>query len=283
MRAGAVLSARMVRSTVPPMPSPLLNVEGLRKSFAGPPPLDVLGNISFTVGEGEFVSVVGPSGCGKTTLLLALSGLQRADSGEVHFGDKAVRDGTPAGMAIVFQDYSRSLFAWKTNLGNVLFGMRRVAGLNAREKTERAMALLDSVGLAGFEERYPWQLSGGMQQRVAIARGLGSQSKLLLLDEPLASVDAQTRADLQDLLLGIARRFNQTCVLVTHDVEEAIYMGDRIVVLSARPTRVVRDIKVQLTRPRDQLATREQPAFLEVRHEVMSLIRAERRISGAAS
>src|SRR5262249_35339204 len=156
-------------------------VEGLRKSFAGPPPLDVLGHIDFAVGEGEFVSVVGPSGCGKTTLLLALSGLQRADGGEVSFADKPVRDGTPAGMAIVFQDYSRSLCAWKNNLGNVLFGMRRVSGLSAAEKTERATELLASVGLSGFEQRYPWQLSGGMQQRVAIARGLASQSRLLLL------------------------------------------------------------------------------------------------------
>jgi NitT/TauT family transport system ATP-binding protein len=254
-----------------------LAVEGLRKSFAGPPSLDVLAGIDFVAGEGEFVSVVGPSGCGKTTLLLALSGLQRADGGRVRFADKVVRDSTPAGMAIVFQDYSRSLFAWKNNLGNVLFGMRRVVGLSSAEKTERAKALLGSVGLAGFEHHYPWQLSGGMQQRVAIARGLASQSRLLLLDEPLASVDAQTRADLQDLLLGVARSYNQTCVLVTHDVEEAIYMGDRIVVLSSRPTRVVRDIKVPLPRPRDQLVTRELPAFLEIRHEVMSLIRSERR------
>jgi NitT/TauT family transport system ATP-binding protein len=136
--------------------------------------------------------------------------------------------------------------------------------------------LLAAVGLAGFEQRYPWQLSGGMQQRVAIARGLASQSRLLLLDEPLASVDAQTRSDMQDLLLGIARRYQQTCVLVTHDVEEAIYMGDRIVVLSSRPTRVVREIAVPLTRPRDQIETREQPAFLDIRHQVLSLIRRER-------
>src|SRR5688572_12743744 len=213
---------------------PLLAVHGLSKRFPGPPPLKVLGGVDFTVGEGEFVSVVGPSGCGKTTLLLALAGLQRADAGEVRFAGAPVRDATPAGMAIVFQDYSRSLLPWKTNLGNVLFGMRRAAGMSAVEKVKRATGLLDTVGLAGFKDRYPWQLSGGMQQRVAIARGLASQSRLLLLDEPLASVDAQTRADLQDLLLGIAGRYRQTCVLVTHDVEEAIYMGDRIVVLSRR-------------------------------------------------
>jgi NitT/TauT family transport system ATP-binding protein len=179
-------------------------------------------------------------------------------------------------MAIVFQDYSRSLLPWKTNFGNVMFGMRRIRDLTESQKRERAAELLQSVGLAGFEKRYPWQLSGGMQQRVAIARGLASQSKLLLLDEPLASVDAQTRADLQDFLLGIAKQYRQTCVLVTHDVEEAIYMGDRIVVLSNRPTRVVREIKVDLPRPRDQIVTRELTRFLEVRHEVLSLIRHER-------
>jgi NitT/TauT family transport system ATP-binding protein len=256
---------------------PLLAVEGLAKRFPGPPPLQVLGGIDFAVAEGDFVSVVGPSGCGKTTLLLALAGLQRADSGEVRFADVPVRDATPEGMAIVFQDYSRSLMPWKTNLGNVLFGMRRIAGMSAAEKAERAADLLETVGLAGFKDRYPWQLSGGMQQRVAIARGLASQSRLLLLDEPLASVDAQTRADLQDLLLGIAGRYRQTCVLVTHDVEEAIYMGDRIVVLSSRPSRVVREIAVPLPRPRDQIETRETPTFLQIRHELLSLIRSERR------
>jgi NitT/TauT family transport system ATP-binding protein len=195
----------------------------------------------------------------------------------VNFADAPVRDATPEGVAIVFQDYSRSLLPWKTNLGNVLFGMRRIGGLTTAEKVERAIGLLDTVGLAGFKDRYPWQLSGGMQQRVAIARGLASQSRLLLLDEPLASVDAQTRADLQDLLLSIAGRYRQTCLLVTHDVEEAIYMGDRIVVLSGRPTRVVREIAVPLPRPRDQIETRETPTFLEIRHDVLSLIRSVRR------
>jgi NitT/TauT family transport system ATP-binding protein len=272
MRVEAAMTARSGGRAA----GPLLVVEGLGKRFPGPPPLQVLGGIDFKVGEGEFVSVVGPSGCGKTTLLLALAGLQRADRGEVLFAGTPVRDAMPEGVAIVFQDYSRSLLPWKTNLGNVLFGMRRVSGLKPAEKVERATSLLDTVGLAGFKDRYPWQLSGGMQQRVAIARGLASQSRLLLLDEPLASVDAQTRADLQDLLLGIAGRYRQTCVLVTHDVEEAIYMGDRIVVLSGRPSRVVREIAVALPRPRDQLETRETPTFLQIRHEVLSLIRRER-------
>src|SRR5262245_49555802 len=273
MRAEDAMTARSGQAAAEPM----LAVRGLRKTFDGTPPLEVLAGIDFSVAEREFVSVVGPSGCGKPTLLFLLPGLQRPDAGGVRFASMPVRDATPEGVAIVFQDYSRSLLPWKTNLGNVLFGMRRVAGLKPAEKVERATSLLDTVGLAGFKDRYPWQLSGGMQQRVAIARGLASQSRLLLLDEPLASVDAQTRADLQDLLLGIAGRYRQTCVLVTHDVEEAIYMGDRIVVLSGRPSRVVREIAVALPRPRDQLETRETPTFLQIRHELLSLIRRERR------
>ena len=263
------------------VPMPLLAIKALRKSFVEAPPLQVLGDISFSVNDGEFVAVVGPSGCGKTTLLLSLCGLQEVDSGEVNFAGAIVRDRTPEGLAIVFQDYSRSLLPWKTNLGNVLFGMHRAKDQSKSAKTGQAMDLLTSVGLSGFEQHYPWQLSGGMQQRVAIARGLASRPKLLLLDEPLASVDAQTRADLQDLLLNIARGYGQTCVLVTHDVDEAVYMADRIVVLTSRPSRVAREITVKLPRPRDQIETRESAPFLEIRHEVLSLIRRERRIVGA--
>ncbi len=255
----------------------LLTVRDIAKGFGTAARLGVLAGIGFDVRESEFVSVVGPSGCGKTTMLLVLAGLMRADAGEVIFAGTPIEGSTPAGLAIVFQDYSRSLLPWKVNLDNVLFGMRRVSGLTSAQKTEHAMALLAAVGLQGFEKHYPWQVSGGMQQRVAIARGLASQSRLLLLDEPLASVDAQTRADMQDLLLSIARRYGQTCVLVTHDVEEAVYMGDRIVVLSNRPTRVVREIEVGLPRPRDQIETRESAPFLAIRHEVVTMIRGMRR------
>jgi NitT/TauT family transport system ATP-binding protein len=283
MRVDDAMAARTGTGSGSSPPASLLKVAGLCKAFGAAPRVEVLADVSFCVGEGEFVSVVGPSGCGKTTLLLALAGLLATDGGMVEFGGRVVRDRTPEGVAIVFQDYSRSLLPWKTNLGNVLFGMHRIQHQSAAEKTKQAMALLESVGLAGFEQHYPWQLSGGMQQRVAIARGLASRSRLLLLDEPLASVDAQTRADLQDLLLGIASRYGQTCVLVTHDVEEAAYMGDRIVVLSKRPTRVAREITVELPRPRDQIETREKPRFLEIRHEVLSYIRSERGSTGSAS
>jgi len=220
---------------------------------------------------------VGPSGCGKTTLLLILAGLIRPDEGQILFNGKPVLGETSKGVAVVFQDYSRSLLPWKTNLANVLFGMRRAVGGSVAEKTTKARSLLDDVGLQGFENHYPWQLSGGMQQRVAIARGLASQSELLLLDEPLAAVDAQTRADMQDLVLRLAQRYGQTCLLVTHDVDEAVYMADRVVVLSNCPTRVVREIAVDLPTPRDQIETREAPAYLAIRHEVLSLIRSMRK------
>ncbi len=136
------------------------------------------------------------------------------------------------------------------------------------------MDTLEVVGLAGFEQHYPWQMSGGMQQRVAIARALASQSRLLLLDEPLAAVDAQTRNEIQDLLLDLAQRFGKTCILVTHDVDEAVYMADRVIVLSQRPTSVVRECTVDLRKPRDQITTRSDPDFLRLRTEVLSMIRS---------
>jgi NitT/TauT family transport system ATP-binding protein len=238
--------------------------------------LTIIDGLSLSIKAGEFVSLVGPSGCGKTTLLMCLSGLLAVDTGEVAFKGNRVA-GTPKGLAVVFQDYSRSLLPWKNNLENVLFGMRRVEGPSQKDKRDRARELLEVVGLAGFASHYPWQVSGGMQQRVAIARGLAAQSELLLLDEPLAAVDAQTRSDMQDLLLDLARRFKQTCVLVTHDVEEAVYMADRVLVLGPRPTRVVREIVVELRSPRDQIESREQTAFLRARHEVLSLIRSMRK------
>lgn len=254
----------------------LLNVTNLTKSLGDERSrTKILGGISLSAKDGEFLSVVGPSGCGKTTLLMCLAGLYRPDSGHVLFDGEEIT-GPARGVSIVFQDYSRSLLPWKNALENVVFGMYREADLHPKLKRERASELLEAVGLNGFEQRFPWELSGGMQQRVAIARGLASQPRLLLLDEPLAAVDAQTRADMQDLILGLAKRFRQACLLITHDVDEAVYMANRIVVLSKRPTTVVRELDVALPSERDQLETKEDPGFLELRHEVMSLIRAMR-------
>jgi NitT/TauT family transport system ATP-binding protein len=254
----------------------ILTASSVGKSYGvGSARMPIIDGLDLSIAKGEFVSLVGPSGCGKTTLLMCLSGLLAPTTGEVRFKDQAIST-PPVGLSVVFQDYSRSLLPWKTNLDNVLFGMRRVA-MAAADKKARAAEIMAAVGLSGFEGHYPWQVSGGMQQRVAIARGIASQSELLLLDEPLAAVDAQTRADMQDLLLDLAKRYNQTCVLVTHDVEEAVYMADRVLVLGPRPTRVVREVKVDLPKPRDQIATREDPAFLHARHEVMALIRSMRQ------
>lgn len=251
----------------------ILTVSGLEKSLGKKAQqLKILGGIDFRARPGEFLTIVGPSGCGKTTLLMSLAGLYVPDAGQVLFQGHQV-SGPPEGLAVVFQDYSRSLLPWKRNLANVLFGMRRASGTR-QEKEAIAREMLEAVGLKGFEDRYPWELSGGMQQRVAIARALATRSKLLLLDEPLAAVDAQTRADMQDLLLRLAKQFNKTCILVTHDVEEAVYMADRIVVLSKRPTTVIEEIDVPLAKPRDHLTTREDPEFLRIRHEVIARIRS---------
>lgn len=252
----------------------MLDVDQIKKTLGGIP---IIGGLSLQANAGEFISVVGPSGCGKTTLLMSLAGLLQPDSGSVMFDGRQVT-APPEGLAVIFQDYSRSLLPWRPNLQNVLFGMRRLRDSNAN-KTRQAADMLAAVGLAGFEKHYPWQISGGMQQRVAIARALASQPHLLLLDEPLAAVDAQTRADVQDLLLKLARQYRQTCLLVTHDVDEAVYMADRVLVLSSRPTRVIRDIVVDLPRNRDQVTTRSMARFLEIREQVLTLIKSMRQAS----
>ncbi|MDE2364183.1 MAG: ABC transporter ATP-binding protein [Hyphomicrobiales bacterium] len=249
----------------------VLDVDAITKSLGG---AEIIGGLSLRAEQGEFISVVGPSGCGKTTLLTCLAGLRRPDSGAVAFEGRRL-DGPPDGMALIFQDYSRSLLPWRRNIDNVTFGMRRIAATTV-EKRDRAMEILAAVGLRGFDRHYPWQVSGGMQQRVAIARALAAKPRLLLLDEPLAAVDAQTRADIQDLLLKLAAELGKTCLLVTHDVDEALYMADRVIVLSNRPTHVVDDIRVALPRPRDQIATRAAPAYLQLRERVLNLIRAMR-------
>ncbi|MDM0045633.1 ABC transporter ATP-binding protein [Variovorax dokdonensis] len=255
----------------------LLEVRGLTKSLGdGAARQPIISDLSFEARPGEFLSVVGPSGCGKTTLLMCLAGLYDIDGGSVAFQGHQVQS-PPPGVSVVFQDYSRSLLPWKNNLDNVLFGMKRTE-LPEAQRRPRALELLQAVGLTGYETHFPWQVSGGMQQRVAIARGLAAQSRLLLLDEPLAAVDAQTRADLQDLLLDLAKRFNQTCLLVTHDVDEAVYVADRVIVLSRRPTRVVTEFVVDCPKPRDQITTREHPDYLRLRHEVISMIRSMRAV-----
>lgn len=258
------------------MTESILEVREIKKALGGSSKTlatQIIGSIAFDAQPGDFLSIVGPSGCGKTTLLMCLAGLLNVDSGQIVFMDRPVNS-PPPGMGVVFQEYSRSLLPWRRNIANVIFGMKRLEGLSKAKRRAQASELLQRVGLKGFEEFYPWQVSGGMQQRIAIARALASHSQLLLLDEPLAAVDAQTRAEIQDLLLAIAAEYQQTCVLVTHDVDEALYLSNRVIVLSQRPTTVLRDIKVDLPYPRDQLKTHAHPQFLKLREEVLKLIKS---------
>jgi NitT/TauT family transport system ATP-binding protein len=231
----------------------------------------VAANISFDVKAGEIVSIVGPSGCGKTTLLKALAGLIRPTGGTIRFQGKVVQ-GVPDRLAIVFQEYGRSLLPWTTVNGNIELPLR-YQSIPSDERRRRVAESLQAVDLSGFGERYPWQLSGGMQQRVAIARALAYQPKLLLMDEPFASVDAQTRADLEDLVATLRDRFGITMVLVTHDIDESVYLSDRVIVLSRSPSTVLAQVDIELPRPRDQIKTKAMQQFVEKRSEIAQMIR----------
>jgi NitT/TauT family transport system ATP-binding protein len=223
------------------------------------------------------VTIVGPSGCGKTTLLRCVSGLTEPRAGTIRLLGEAVH-GVPAGLALVFQDYSRSLFPWMTVRRNVAFPL--AGRVPKRERMARAEESLQTVGLAGVADRYPWQLSGGMQQRVAIARALAYRPSLLLMDEPFASVDAQTRGELEDLLLELRARFSFTVLFVTHDIDESVYVGDRVIVLSPSPARIISDTRVELPAPRDQVGSREHPEFVQRRGEIARLIRGMGGMAG---
>jgi len=250
----------------------MLRVDHLKKTYGeGDAAVEAIGDLSFEVGENEFVCVVGPSGCGKTTLLKCMSGLLAPSGGTVHLHDARI-DGPPEKMALVFQEYSRSLFPWMTVRQNVAFPLRRKS--IGREEARRLVeSAVHSVDLTGFLDRYPWELSGGMQQRVAIARALAYQPEILLMDEPFASVDAQTRADLEDLILQVRREYGVTVVFVTHDIDESVYLGDRIVVLTPAPTTLQEVQEVNLPEPRDQVETKELQEFARLRAHVYRSIK----------
>jgi NitT/TauT family transport system ATP-binding protein len=250
----------------------MLRVEGLAKTYGeGDDAVEAIGGVDLEVEEKEFVSIVGPSGCGKTTLLKCMSGLLAPSAGEVYLHDQRV-DGPPEQMALVFQEYSRSLFPWMTVRQNVAFPLRRkkLGKDKARAEVERAV---ESVDLSRALDRYPWELSGGMQQRVAIARALAYQPEIMLMDEPFASVDAQTRADLEDLILAVRDEYGVTVVFVTHDIDESVYLGDRVVVLTPSPTKVQEVLDVDLPQPRDQVETKELPDFTQLRGHVWRSIK----------
>ncbi|HEV8719015.1 MAG TPA: ABC transporter ATP-binding protein [Candidatus Binatia bacterium] len=247
---------------------PILEVQDLSKSYrqAGGETTVAIGNISCRVEAGEFVSFVGPSGCGKTTLLMSIAGLLPPTSGRIFLKGREVA-GPPADLVLLFQEYNKSLFAWRSVLGNVRFGLeaRRDHSAGAAKK---AGDLIELVGLKGFENHYPWELSGGMQQRVAIARALAYEPEVLLMDEPFGSLDALTRLELEDTLLRLWQELRTTILFITHDIEEAIYLSDRIWVLSQRPSQIIQELKIAFPRPRDQVTTRAETRFMKIRNDI---------------
>ncbi|MBT2211420.1 ABC transporter ATP-binding protein [Actinomadura sp. NEAU-AAG7] len=247
----------------------MLEISGLGHSYGGATP--VLKGMDLKVAEGELVTIVGPSGCGKSTLLRCIAGLIAPSEGKVVLNGTAI-DGVPDELAVVFQDYSRSLLPWLTVRDNVALPLRR-RGANRSERREQAAEALKSVGLADAASKYPWELSGGMQQRVSIARALAYRPSFLLMDEPFGSVDAQTREDLEDLVLQVHRAQGMTILLVTHDIDESVYLGDRVVVLARNPGRIREQLQVTLPATRDQIGTRADPEFVRLRAEVGGLVR----------
>ncbi len=255
-----------------PTKAPIISLDRIEKRFevAGRP-LVVFDGMSLEVAERGFLSIVGPSGCGKSTLLKLISGLERASAGHVAFKGAPIA-GPPKGMIYVFQQYTRSIFPWSTVLQNVEFGLFAHKTMSRSAAHERCLEYIRLVGLEGYESYYPYQLSGGMQQRVCIARALIGEPDVLLMDEPFSAVDAMTRAILQELIHDIWRRLPMTVLFVTHDVDEAVLLSDRIISLSKAPASVREDVTIELPQPRDQISTRADPRFNDYRQRLFSSI-----------
>lgn len=259
-----------------------LEIEGLHKTFVDTytdESVTAIGDVSFEIEEGEFVSVLGPSGCGKTTLLNVVAGFERQTSGVVRVGGRPVTGPSPE-RGVVFQSFA--LFPWKTVLGNVVFGLR-MRGVPKAEREPTARHYIDLVGLAGFERKFPHELSGGMQQRLGVARVLANDPAVMLMDEPFASVDAQTRRKLQEDLTGIFELKRPTVFFVTHDVDEAVFLSDRIVVLTGRPSSVHEIVTVPLDRPRRWRTALEEPAFRRTASHITDLLTGASRPTGGES
>jgi NitT/TauT family transport system ATP-binding protein len=251
---------------------PILSVQGLQKIYPvdGTDGVEAIRNLTFDIPAGQLVCVVGPSGAGKTTLLKCIAGLLAPTAGSIRLKGELVA-GPPKAMAIVFQEYGRSLFPWMSVRDNVELPLR-----NARvPKAERSRIVEDalaSVELAHVPNSYPWQLSGGMQQRVAIARAVAYKPQILLMDEPFAAVDAQTRADLEDLIRAIWHQLGVTILFITHDIDESVYLAQRVLVLSNSPTIVQEDLAIDLPDQRDQITTRSSERFTQLRSHVWNEI-----------
>ena len=256
--------------------APLLSVQGLSKTYlSATGPVEAIGSVSFDVRPGELVCIVGPSGCGKTTLLKCIAGLLPPTAGQVVLDGAAVTQ-PPRTMAVVFQEYSQSLYPWLTVRDNVGLPLR-ARGVPKAQRAQTVERALEEVGLGHAMAKYPWQLSGGMQQRVAIARAVAYQPEILVMDEPFAAVDAQTRADLEDLVRRVWKDLGVTVLFVTHDIDESVYLGERVLVLSSSPTVVQEDLAVDLPAERDQLGTRALPRFTELRTHVYGQIQRAKR------
>lgn len=274
MTSGAVRSDQLVVETPDPAHFDFIQVDGVRKQYDSRHRESVLAidRVDLAAKQGEFVSIVGPSGCGKSTLLYIIGGFVDASTGVVEVDGRAV---TAPGRdrGIVFQEFA--LFPWLTVLGNVTYGLAE-QGVSRAERKKVAREYLSMVGLGEMERLYPKELSGGMKQRVALARTLAVDPDILLLDEPFGALDALTRADLQIELMTIWERTSKTILLVTHSVEEAIYLSDRIYVLSGRPSVVLDVIDVDIPRPRDRETMLAHPSFAALHAQIWGLLRDRR-------
>ena len=254
----------------------LLSVRNLKKVYTTDGgDIEAVRDLTFDLGKNELTCLVGPSGSGKTTLLKCIAGLLAPTSGEVVLDGKKVTS-PPKKMAVVFQEYGRSLFPWLRVAENVELPLKN-AGIPRDERKALVEEALQNVGLDHVPRSYPWQLSGGMQQRVAIARAIAYQPEVLLMDEPFAAVDAQTRADLEDLVRRVRETLGLSVLFVTHDIDESVYLGERVIMLSSSPTVVQQDLVVDLPAQRDQLETRSMPRFTELRHFVYEQIQLAKK------
>ncbi|HSL35721.1 MAG TPA: ABC transporter ATP-binding protein [Arthrobacter sp.] len=257
-------------------PEAILSVRGLKKVYqTDGGDVEAVRNLTFDLRAGELACLVGPSGSGKTTLLKCISGLMAPTEGEVLLNGKRVSV-PPKKMAVVFQEYGRSLFPWMRVRDNVELPLKN-QGVPRAERDRLVDEALEAVGLSHVPRSYPWQLSGGMQQRVAIARAIAYQPEVLLMDEPFAAVDAQTRADLEDLIRTVWKKLGITILFVTHDIDESVYLGERVIILSSSPTVIQEDITIDLPEERDQLETRSLPRFTELRHHVYEQIQLAKK------
>ena len=258
-------------------PKPIIELRGVGKTYRSKDrSLTVFAGFSCLIEPRSFLSIVGPSGCGKSTLLKLISGLEPPSGGEILFNGGRV-EAPPKGMIYVFQQYAKSILPWRTVVENIEFGLRARNKVSFKDARERCHEYIELVGLQGYENYYPYQLSGGMQQRVCIARALICEPEVLLMDEPFSAVDAMTRAILQELVLRIWQQLPITILFVTHDVDEAVFLSSRIIALGRAGAGISDDVPIGLPQPRDQIATRADPRFTELRQKLFASIFAQEK------